>query len=87
VSASKPRRAPAANRTGPTADAITSPTQICCGQRLRRIDIQSSESTLSFSYCGRCESMRWFKNGLPTDDDSLVGALRATNAEPRAAER
>lgn len=71
------------NGRGPAGDAMTSPTYICCGQRPKRIDIRSGDSTLSLSYCGGCESMRWFKDGLPTDDDSLLGALQTTGLEPR----
>ncbi|HEX3823903.1 MAG TPA: hypothetical protein VHV79_05530 [Mycobacteriales bacterium] len=87
MSRSRSNRTVAANRVAPTAAPIASPEQICCGQRLRRIDIRSVDSMLSFNFCGRCESMRWFKDGLPTDDESLVGALRATTVEPRAAGR
>jgi hypothetical protein len=59
-------------------DATASLPQICCGQRLKQIDIRSSDSTLSFTYCGSCEAMRWFRDGLPTEGDALKGLLRST---------
>jgi len=69
-------RRPHAERPGSHGETIASLDYICCGQRLKRIDIHSGESTLSCTFCSRCEAMRWFKDGWPTDDISLGADLR-----------
>jgi hypothetical protein len=51
---------------------------VCCGTRLRRIDIDAGSSSLTFTFCGRCEHMNWFSDGVPvTRDDAkvLAGAM------------
>jgi hypothetical protein len=44
--------------------AATPPTAICCGQRLTFTTVMR-EGGFGFTYCDRCESMRWFRGGLP----------------------
>ena len=61
---SKPRRA---------AETAISPAHICCGQRLRRHSVEPELSGLSFTYCGRCESLRWFRADLPISDPGGFG--------------
>jgi hypothetical protein len=56
---------------------------VCCGARLRRIDIDAGPSSLTFTFCGRCEQMRWFSNGVPvTRDDAttLAGSMPSRRA-------
>jgi hypothetical protein len=54
----------------PTRDPekVASPTHICCGQRLRHHAVEPRESELSFTYCGRCESLQWFREDQPIAD-------------------
>jgi hypothetical protein len=49
-------------------ETVASPTHICCGQRLRRHAVEPRESELSFTYCGRCESLQWLREGQPIAD-------------------
>jgi hypothetical protein len=60
--------APAARRS-PGPAAAGAPPHICCGQRLRQHDVEPKQSQLSFTYCGRCESLRWFRDHLPVPAD------------------
>jgi hypothetical protein len=46
-------------------ETVISSTHICCGQRLRRHGVEPQESRLGFTYCGQCESLRWFREDLP----------------------
>jgi hypothetical protein len=51
---------------------------ICCGTRLRRIDIDTGASPMTFTYCGRCEQTRWFSGGVPVSRDiatTLAGSI------------
>jgi hypothetical protein len=74
--------APAARRS-PDATAVAAPTHICCGQRLRQHDVEPKESQLSFTYCGRCESLRWFREDLPISGDATPPErTAAVNARP-----
>jgi hypothetical protein len=61
---------------------------ICCGRRLRWISIDGTH--LVFTYCGQCESARWFADGLAVDPAGaidLAGVIgRATkHRAPRTA--
>jgi hypothetical protein len=60
-------------------------SHVCCGTRLRRIDIDTGSSELTFTFCGRCEQMRWFSDGLPvTRDDAttLAGFTPSRHGRP-----
>jgi hypothetical protein len=51
---------------------------VCCGTRLRRIDIDAGSSSLTFTFCGRCEHMSWFSDGVPVSRDdatTLAGSM------------
>jgi hypothetical protein len=50
----------------PAADTTLPPPAICCGQRLPFTTVERT-SALGFTYCDQCESMRWFRSGLPVD--------------------
>lgn len=60
--------------------AVVAPTHICCGQRLRQHGVEPKQSQLSFTYCGRCESLRWFRKDLPLADDAAPSVPTAANA-------
>lgn len=62
---------------------ITSPAYICCGARLKCIEVATSASRLSFTYCSHCESMRWFRNGTPTVLGEAVEDMRTVPPAPR----
>jgi hypothetical protein len=54
---------------------LTPISYVCCGTRLRRIDIDTGSSSLTFTFCGRCEQMRWFSDGTPvTREDATMFA-------------
>jgi hypothetical protein len=58
-------------------------SHVCCGTRLRRIDIDTGSSPLTFTFCGRCEQMRWFSDGVPVtreDATTLAGSMPSRNA-------
>lgn len=63
--------------------ALTSPTSICCGRRLKCIDVATSSSHLAFTYCSRCESMRWFRDGVPTVLGEAVEDMRTISPAAR----
>jgi hypothetical protein len=64
------------------------PTHICCGQRLRQHGVEPSHSQLSFTYCGRCESLRWFRKDVPIPDDAAppepTAAVHTRSGEAQA---
>jgi hypothetical protein len=45
---------------------------VCCGTRLRRIDIDTGSSSLTFTFCGRCEQMQWFSDGVSVSRDTAT---------------
>jgi hypothetical protein len=53
----------------PTASPIV---HVCCGSRLRRIDIDTGTSPLTFTFWGRCEQRRWFSDGVPVSRDAAT---------------
>jgi hypothetical protein len=53
------------------ADASTTVPGRCCEREVRRVDIVTPESTLTFTFCGGCESARWFRDGVLVDRDEL----------------
>jgi hypothetical protein len=50
---------------------------LCCGTRLRRVDIDTANSALTFTFCGNCENVRWFSDGAPVSRENLVALVRA----------
>jgi hypothetical protein len=59
---------------------------VCCGAELRRIDIDAGTSTLTFTFCGRCELSQWFADGVPIDrDDATKLAARMPTRRRSAA--
>jgi hypothetical protein len=65
--------APAARRLH-DATPVVAPTHVCCGQRLRQHCVEPKQSQLSFTYCGRCESLRWFRKDVPIPHDAAPTA-------------
>jgi hypothetical protein len=64
-------------------------SHVCCGTRLRQIDIDTGSSALTFMFCGRCEQMRWFSNGVPVtreDATTLAGSMPSRKAVPASQE-
>jgi hypothetical protein len=58
---------------------LTAPiVPVCCGARLRRIDIDTGTSSLTFTFCGKCESTRWFTNGAALSRDSATKLAGST---------
>jgi hypothetical protein len=68
--------------SNPTAQPIS---HVCCGTRLRRIDIDAGASMLTFTFCGRCERMEWFANGAHIDRAGATGLLTPTRRRAAAA--
>jgi hypothetical protein len=60
-------------------------SHVCCGTRLRRIDIDTGASMLTFTFCGRCERMEWFANGVRIDREGATGLAGLTPTRRRAA--
>jgi hypothetical protein len=67
------------SRGGHENPAITSPSYICCGQRLKQIDVTTKVSDLSFTFCSRCEGMRWFRNGVAVATEAARSELATTS--------
>jgi hypothetical protein len=57
---------------------------VCCGARVRRIDIDSGTSTLTFTFCGRCEVTQWFADDVPIDRANATELARHTPVRRRA---
>jgi hypothetical protein len=51
---------------------------VCCGVRLRRIDIDTGTSSLTFTFCGKCESTRWFTDGVALSRDNATKLAGST---------
>jgi hypothetical protein len=57
-------------------EAMATVPSSCCGREVRRVDVLTPESTLTFTFCGGCEIPRWFRDGDPIDRHDLgVSAL------------
>jgi hypothetical protein len=50
----------------------------CCDKPVTRIDISASESMLTFAYCRRCDTGRWYRNGLETTIDGVLDVAKNT---------
>jgi hypothetical protein len=50
----------------------------CCGATPTRIDISTSESTLTMAYCGRCETRKWFSGDSETTLSGVLAAAKTT---------
>jgi hypothetical protein len=53
-------------------------SQACCDKPVTRIDINASESTLSFAYCRRCDTGRWYRNGAETTIGGVLDVAQRT---------
>jgi hypothetical protein len=53
------------------ADAATTLPSRCCQREVRRVDVITPDSKLTFTFCSRCETPRWFRAGVPIDRDDL----------------
>jgi hypothetical protein len=64
---------------GGRADArLSSPSYICCGRRLKRIDITTASSQMAFTYCSGCSAMRWFRDDEPVELANVTAEATAT---------
>lgn len=74
------RFAQSADETTSDGDVTAATSHICCGRRLRQIDIDADTSALTFTFCGSCEQMQWFADGVLVSRDhatTLAGAMPA----------
>jgi hypothetical protein len=82
----KTQDARAATPMTPTApNARPTAAHLCCGRRLRRVDIDASGSAVTFTYCGKCENVQWFSDGTPVSRADLVPLVRAIPVSRRRA--
>jgi hypothetical protein len=50
----------------------------CCDKPVTTIDISASESTLTFAYCRRCDTGRWYRNGAETTISGVLDVAKTT---------
>jgi hypothetical protein len=50
----------------------------CCDRPVTQIDIAASESTLSFAYCRRCDTGKWYRNGAPVTISGVLDVAKTT---------
>jgi hypothetical protein len=65
-----------------TRDEVPELGAICCGRRLRCVAIEPDR--LLFTYCARCEVIRWFADGIAVEREN---ALELVGLAGRAATR
>ncbi len=58
--------------------------RICCGRRLRTIDIRGHEG-LVFTFCSGCETIRWYAGGRPIDRGAAFDRVSRIEAANRSA--
>lgn len=62
---------------------MTTPRDICCGRRPRRIDIGKGTS-LILTYCGSCDTTEWFRDGRRIDAPNIRAAASEIAREVKA---